>query len=117
MLEMVVAKGDYRIARYYDQILAPESLKPLGRVLRHRLRDVANIVNKVKKQPELLTSSPHVSWSLKVRAPYTNPLHYLQAELLRRDRVLEKGAREEALVEQALKVTMAGIAAGIRNTG
>jgi phosphoenolpyruvate carboxylase len=117
MLEMVVAKGDYRIARYYDQILAPESLKPLGRVLRHRLRDVANIVNQVKKQPELLTSSPHVSWSLKVRAPYTNPLHYLQAELLRRDRVLEKGAREEALVEQALKVTMAGIAAGIRNTG
>jgi phosphoenolpyruvate carboxylase len=117
MLEMVVAKGDYRIARYYDQILAPESLKPLGRVLRHRLRDVANIVNKVKKQPELLTSSPHVSWSLKVRAPYTNPLHYLQAELLRRDRVLEKGAREEQLVEQALKVTMAGIAAGIRNTG
>lgn len=117
MLEMVVAKGDYRIARYYDQMLSPEELKPLGRELRHRYRDVARIVNEVKKQPTLLQSSPHVSWSLKVRAPYTNPLHYLQAELLKRERQLEDGSRKAELVEQALKVTMAGIAAGIRNTG
>lgn len=117
MLEMVVAKGDYRIARYYDQILAPEHLKPLGRTLRHRFSDVVSIVNRVKGQTELLESSPKVSWSLKVRAPYTNPLHYLQAELLRRERDESLAGEVHALVEQALKVTMAGIAAGIRNTG
>ena len=36
MLEMVVAKGDARFARYYAQVLAPEALKPLGHTLRHR---------------------------------------------------------------------------------
>lgn len=117
MLEMVVAKGDYRIARYYDQILAPESLKTLGRVLRHRLRDVGALVNQVKGQEVLLESSPEVASSIRVRAPYTNPLHYLQVELLKRDREAILCGQEADLVEQALKVTMAGIAAGIRNTG
>ena len=117
MLEMVVAKGDYRIARYYDQVLAQDDLKPLGRILRHRFRDVVSIVNRIKKQSELLEDSPKVSWSLKVREPYTNPLHYLQAELLRRERDASLAGGSHALVEQALKVTMAGIAAGIRNTG
>lgn len=117
MLEMVVAKGDYRIARYYDQILAPEALKPLGRTLRHRLRDVGVLVNRVKDQPALLSSAPVVSRSMRVRAPYTNPLHYLQAELLRRERDPVLSGEEGELVEKALKVTMAGIAAGIRNTG
>jgi phosphoenolpyruvate carboxylase len=52
---------------------------------------------------------------MSVRNPYTDPLHYLQAELLYRDRNLP--AEGMAEVEQALKVTMAGIAAGMRNTG
>jgi len=41
------------------------------------------------------------------------PLHILQAELLRRDRELP----EQPLVEIALTASVAGIAAGTRNTG
>jgi phosphoenolpyruvate carboxylase len=62
--------------------------------------------------------------SLNVRNPYTDPLHYLQAELLRRDRlateneaVSPRADGRKNRVEMSLKVTMAGIAAGIRNTG
>jgi phosphoenolpyruvate carboxylase len=54
---------------------------------------------------------------MKVRNPYTDPLHYLQAELLRRDRESEGAGKVPELVERALKVTMAGISAGMRNTG
>jgi phosphoenolpyruvate carboxylase len=59
---------------------------------------------------------------MNVRNPYTDPLHYLQAELLRRERQSEgKGGDRDGkmpeLVERALKVTMAGISAGMRNTG
>ncbi|KZZ47652.1 hypothetical protein A3755_14870 [Oleiphilus sp. HI0085] len=120
MLEMVVAKGDPRIARYYDQLLVSDDLKPLGRSLRHRFLDVVKLVNKVKKQGALQENHPQLQGSLNVRNPYTDPLHYLQAELLRRDRLAERsseGKQERDLVETALKVTMAGIAAGIRNTG
>ena len=117
MLEMVLAKGDYRIARYYDQLLAPDTLKPLGRQLRHRYRDVIDLVKRIKNQQVLLEDNPIFQASMRVRAPYTNPLHYLQAELLRRVRQLENDDGSSETVETALKVTMAGIAAGIRNTG
>jgi len=118
MLEMVVAKGDARIARYYDQVLAPEPLKPLGHILRHRFLKMIELVNQVKKQSVIQQENPQFQGSLNVRNPYTDPLHYLQAELLRRDRQCEEEGHESVhLVETALKVTMAGIAAGIRNTG
>jgi phosphoenolpyruvate carboxylase len=52
--------------------------------------------------------------SLEVRKPYVDPLNYLQAELLKRYRSSETISPD---LERALKVTMAGIAAGMRNTG
>jgi phosphoenolpyruvate carboxylase len=124
MLEMVVAKGDARIARYYDQLLVPEEFKPLGHTLRHRFLDMIDRVNEVKKQTQLQVDTPQLVGSLNVRNPYTDPLHYLQAELLRRDRlateneaVSPRADGRKNRVEMSLKVTMAGIAAGIRNTG
>ena len=124
MLEMVVAKGDARIARYYDQLLVAEEYKPLGHTLRHRFLDMIDRVNEVKKQAQLQVDNPQLRGSLNVRNPYTDPLHYLQAELLKRDRLASADEGEiigsdvrKNRVEMALKVTMAGIAAGIRNTG
>jgi phosphoenolpyruvate carboxylase len=46
---------------------------------------------------------------------YTDPLNVLQAELLHRSRQQEHVT--DARVEQALMVTIAGVAAGMRNTG
>ncbi|MDG2325488.1 MAG: phosphoenolpyruvate carboxylase, partial [Halioglobus sp.] len=43
---------------------------------------------------------------------YTDPLNFLQAELLKRNREME-----EPDAERAIMVTIAGIAAGMRNTG
>lgn len=118
MLEMVLIKGDPRIARYYDQMLVPDRLRPLGVSLRDRFREMVKVINRLKDQSSLMESNPAFGESLKVRATYTNPLHYLQAELLKRERAPEGVSQQEReQVEMALKVTMAGIAAGIRNTG
>ncbi len=115
MLEMVVAKADTRIARYYDSCLVSDNLKPLGETLRQRLNDTVKWVNQLKQQDSLLRDNPVFKHSMIVRNPYTDPLHYLQAELLKRDRSGDDVSREA--VEGALKVTMAGVAAGMRNTG
>lgn len=115
MMEMVLAKADIGIASYYEERLVPEHLRPLGQVLSQRLVNAVQQVNRLKNQSELLTSNPVFRHSMQVRNPYTDPLHYLQVELLSRDR--QKQDRVEDTVEQALKVTMAGIAAGMRNTG
>ena len=115
MLEMVVAKADARISRYYDRHLVSDELIPLGELLRQRLNDTVHWVNQVKQQDELLRDNPAFKHSMIVRNPYTDPLHYLQAELLKRERSGDDASLET--VERALKVTMAGIAAGMRNTG
>ncbi|WP_372964756.1 phosphoenolpyruvate carboxylase [Marinobacter sp.] len=118
MLEMVLAKADLRIASYYEQTLVQdEALKALGADLRGRLKGCVSRLLELKEQQELLEHEPVFAHSMRVRNPYTDPLHYLQAELLRRDRESEDKGEVPEMVELALKVTMAGISAGMRNTG
>ncbi|PSF10675.1 phosphoenolpyruvate carboxylase [Marinobacter fuscus] len=118
MLEMVLAKADLRIASYYEQTLVTDPvLQTLGKSLRERLDGCVDRLLELKEQAELLEHEPVFAHSMKVRNPYTDPLHYLQAELLRRDRDNEARGEVADRVERALKVTMAGISAGMRNTG
>ncbi len=118
MLEMVLAKSDLRIASYYEQtLLDDDKLQALGTDLRERLQRCIQRLLELKEQSDLLEGEPVFAHSMRVRNPYTDPLHYLQAELLRRNRESESKGDVQDLVERALKVTMAGIAAGMRNTG
>lgn len=113
MLEMVLSKADKGIARYYENTLYQGGQSELGQDLRDRLEQAIKLVLEIKQQSELLEHSPTIGQSMAVRNPYTDPLHYLQAELMRRTR----SNPDNHSLEHALKVTMAGIAAGMRNTG
>ncbi|EJN35827.1 phosphoenolpyruvate carboxylase [Pseudomonas sp. GM84] len=115
MLEMVLAKADAQIAEAYDQRLVQPDLLPLGVHLRDLLSQSCQVVLGLTGQPVLLAHSPETLEFISLRNTYLDPLHRLQAELLARSR-----SREAALdspLEQALLVTVAGIAAGLRNTG
>jgi phosphoenolpyruvate carboxylase len=114
LLEMVVGKADCSIAAYYEQQLVEPQYQELGTLLRKDLQECEVLLNELKQQDELLASDPLLMQSIEVRAPYTDPLNYLQAELLKRER---KAGKIDPELEQALKVTMAGISAGMRNTG
>lgn len=120
MLEMVLSKTDKGIAQYYENRLLPQNetqqaKQALGRQLRARLQQAIDTVQHIKQQTQLLENNPTIRHSMAVRNPYTDPLHYLQAELLYRTRAQGENVKPE--LEHALKVTMAGIAAGMRNTG
>ncbi|QXH45846.1 phosphoenolpyruvate carboxylase [Pseudomonas xanthosomatis] len=115
MLEMVLAKADAQIAEAYDQRLVQPPLLPLGAQLRDLLSQSCRVVLGLTGQPVLLAHSPETLEFIRLRNTYLDPLHRLQAELLARSR-----SREAALdspLEQALLVSVAGIAAGLRNTG
>ncbi|MEJ2042632.1 MAG: phosphoenolpyruvate carboxylase [Reinekea sp.] len=114
LVEMVVGKADCSIAAYYEQQLVDTRYHDLGRLLRSDLKRLEALINQVKHQDVLLSHDPLLSQSIEVRAPYTDPLNYLQAELLKRER---NAGQIDPELEQALKVTMAGISAGMRNTG
>ena len=120
MLEMVLSKTDDGIAQYYENRLLTQgenqqAKQALGHELRGRLKQAIETVQQIKQQTQLLENNPTFRHSMAVRNPYTDPLHYLQAELLYRTRA--QGEQVNPELEHALKVTMAGIAAGMRNTG
>lgn len=118
MLEMVYAKADLWLADYYDQRLVEPALWPLGCELRDLLSKDIQIVLDVTNDSQLMESLPWIAESILLRNIYTDPLNVLQAELLFRSRQAEQqGKPVDAEVEQALMVTIAGIAAGMRNTG
>ena len=114
MLEMVYTKTNVGISEYYDQRLTDKSLWPLGDRLRSQLqKDIKTVLN-VENNDHLMERDPWGSESIRLRNIYVEPLNMLQAELLYRTRQHEELAPE---MEEALMVTIAGIAAGMRNTG
>lgn len=119
MLEMVLAKTDSAVAAYYEQRLTEDkSLLALGQQLRDSLENTVAALRNLTGRDDLLANNPVMRWSVKVRDPYTDPLHLLQAELMGRLRQSDNmSAEQEQYLESALMVTIAGIAAGLRNTG
>ncbi|MDC5804725.1 phosphoenolpyruvate carboxylase [Vibrio europaeus] len=114
MLEMVYTKCNLEISRYYDERLVDNNLLPLGDRLREQLqKDIKSVLN-VENNENLMQSDPWGQESIRLRNIYVEPLNMLQAELLYRTRQDEQAAPE---LEEALMVTIAGIAAGMRNTG
>ncbi|GAB6013303.1 phosphoenolpyruvate carboxylase [Viscerimonas tarda] len=114
MLEMVFAKADTRTAQYYDQRLVEPNLQHLGQQLRQSLTNDIKTVLKISHDNVLMESLPGIAENIAMRNIYTNPLNVLQVELLSRCRKEENPSPE---LQQALMVTISGIAAGTRNTG
>ena len=65
-------------------------------------------------QPHLLASDPVIAGSIALRNPYVDPISFLQMRLVRRSR--EQGAPEPAILD-AIRLSINGIAAGLRVTG
>ena len=113
MMEMVLAKADPDIAARYDAVLVEGDLLRVGEELRARLLRAREAVGRTLGRERLLESNPVLARSIAVRNPYVDPLNLVQASLLRRVRAGEDDPR----LQQALLITINGIAAGMRNTG
>jgi phosphoenolpyruvate carboxylase len=112
LIEMVLAKTAGQIAAEYDRRLVPPALRPIGADLRARLQRAIQEVLALTTQSELLESNPVLRRSIDVRNPYVDPINLVQIELLKRLR-----ERPDERVREAFRVTVNGIAAGMRNTG
>ena len=112
MLDMVYAKSSTVINQLYDSTLVDDDLQPLGNELREQLAKDISTLQQILDVDTLLAENPWGLESIGLRNIYTAPLNLLQIELLRRIR-----ADEDDSVKRALMVSIAGVAAGMRNTG
>ena len=115
MLEMVFLKADSEISAYYDKVLVPDDYKPLGEQLRKQLAADKALLLKLIHSDTLMAKEGWIRESIMLRNTYVDPLHILQAELL--NRVRHQPERVNPMISRALMVTIAGIAAGMRNSG
>jgi phosphoenolpyruvate carboxylase len=107
-LEMTLAKSSIEISREYLTLVPDGSL--WAPVADEHARTVAALLEIVEAD-ELLERHPVVQRSVRLRNPYVDPMNAIQVDLLRRYRAGDEAA------EQPLLRSIAGIAAGLRNTG
>ncbi|MEO9176956.1 MAG: phosphoenolpyruvate carboxylase [Gaiellales bacterium] len=117
-VEMSLAKASMRIGRLYLD-LVPESAardRMYGAVVEEHERTVDAILS-VVRAAELLDRHPSVQRTIRLRNPYVDPINAVQVELLHqwRDPALDDEGRER--LRRPLARSIAGIAAGLRNTG
>ncbi len=115
MLEMVFLKADTDVSAYYDKVLVPAELQALGAQLRQQLAADREMLLKLIHSDRLMAKESWIRESIMLRNTYVDPLHILQVELLKRARQQPDSVNDQS--NRALMVTIAGIAAGMRNSG
>ena len=111
--EMVLAKADMRIAARYAQ-LADDLGAQMFPVLEQQFQKTGELICNIKGCTELLENDPELQHTLRLRAPYVDPMSLMQVDLLARWRAT---GREDQELELALTETVRGITRGMQNAG
>lgn len=114
LIEMVLSKGDMRMAALYDSVLVREPQeRALGESLRRRYGDTVGAVLLVTGHSRLCDNNPTLRRLIEMRNPHVDPINVMQVEILRRLR----NQPDNQQLRDALLLTINGVAAGMRNTG
>jgi phosphoenolpyruvate carboxylase len=128
VVDMVLAKSEPGISENYDtQLVATLDHRPdvkellaLGSSLRQELGETRKEILALRGYEYSQQDNDILLRGLKVRNPYVDPLNVLQAEVLKRLRSVSDPVTdpdERAFLEDALAITINGIANGQKNTG
>ena len=114
--QMSLAKADMGIFRTYLGLVGNELRADFGPLIEdefaHSLEQVTQVTGEA-----LLESDPTLQRGIDLRNPYVDPISYLQVELLRRLRPLPEDDQAKEGLEEAVMLSLLGVAAGLRNTG
>ena len=97
-------------------------LLQLGAELRHKLGEAVQVFLAISGKPSLLAAQPRARAAAAARRPYLNALHAVQGEAMGRLRKMGsynvvEGADEFRKLNDAMIVSVQGVAAGMQNTG
>ncbi len=114
--ELALAKVDMPIAHAYADLCEDAAAgHRLWAMVRAEFDASRAAVLAVTQQDELMSESQWLQRSIKVRNPYVDALSFVQVELLKQLRAA--GESPEPALVNALKLTVQGVAAGLRTTG
>jgi phosphoenolpyruvate carboxylase len=115
--QISLGKADLEIAQIYANLVPDADIRGrLKGLLNAEFRRTCEGVNAVIGQQRLLDSWPVLQRSIELRNPYVDPMSYIQARAIREVRY-EQDERRAQLLRSVIDRSVAGIAAGLQNTG
>jgi phosphoenolpyruvate carboxylase len=108
-----LAKADLSIAAGYAALAGPDGERHFEKI-RAEFARAEDAVLKLRGEKRLLDGEPTLQRAVQLRNPYTDPMHLMQIDLLKRWR--ERG-RDDRPIFEALLASITGIAQGLQGTG
>ncbi|WP_010586166.1 phosphoenolpyruvate carboxylase [Schlesneria paludicola] len=117
--ELALAKADLGIARRYVDLVKDEEVQAIWQLIDEEFQQTQAAVLLITRQSTLLASTPWLQRSIQERNPYVDPLNLIQIELIRRMRLASERGQDAdvARQEELARLTIQGVAAGLRTTG
>jgi phosphoenolpyruvate carboxylase len=117
---LALAKSDLAIGRKYTELVEDDEVRErIWGLIAGEYERSREAVLKANGQADLLSEIPWLKQSIKVRNPNTDPLNLVQVQWLSRLREAERrgDAVRQAECRELLRLTIEGVAAGMRTTG
>jgi phosphoenolpyruvate carboxylase len=112
-MEVALAQSDMAIAAKYAALSPSPGSRAIFETIRAEHAAACALVREIHGSKMLLELHPQMAESVALAAEVVDPLNHLQVELLARRRAGE----EDPKLKLAIQLTVAGVAAGLRNTG
>ena len=116
MLDMVLAKTDQRIIKSYEESLGDNKLKNTGAKLRKQLSSLINLNRKIIPN-YILEQRKEYRDSIRKRNTYAEVLNILQADIMKKLYKKKLNYKDKKTLTDAMLITIAGIAAAMKNVG
>ena len=116
ILDMVISKVDPEISIIYENNLADEALKRIGKKLRFQFKALVKLHNKITPK-EVFKERKEFRKALFIRNNYTEMLNILQANIMNKLNNKKYKELDKKLLDDALMTSIAGISAAMKNTG
>ena len=117
--ELALAKADMGIAGGYAALAEGAETMAVWTMIREEFDRSRAAVLLITRHHELLGGVPWLQQSIRERNPYVDPLNLMQIELIRRLRALPEtaDAADAERLRGLIRLTIQGVAAGLRTTG
>jgi phosphoenolpyruvate carboxylase len=121
--QMSLSKADLSIARLYASLVEDDGLRErVQAIIEAEYQRTVAAILAICECGELMANDAVLQRSIKLRNPYVDPLNYIQVEMIRRLRVLNRAgaaADDPRVLElkRVIELTINGVSAGLRNTG
>jgi phosphoenolpyruvate carboxylase len=114
--QLALRGADMLIARVYSTLAAEPDRSAVFPQIEAEYRRTETALCRLTGQNDLLDEAPWLQRSIRVRNPYIDPMNYVQVALLRRLRGSLDAAEAEE-IHDAVRLSVNGVAAGLRGTG